>query len=85
MVLFQFFKVKDTLNQRISVLEKKLSCSKASFQGFRTSYTRVSINKKLQLLFKKKIEEKKKGNKKQTNKESNDSVKLLELQYSLIL
>lgn len=69
MVLFQFFKVKDTLNQRISVLEKKLSCSKASFQGFRTCYTRVSINKKLQLLFKKKIEEKKKETKnKQTKK-----------------
>ena len=69
MVLFQFFKVKDTLNQRTSVLEKKLSCSKASFQGFRTSYTRVSINKKLHLLFKKKIEEKKKETKnKQTNK-----------------
>lgn len=69
MVLFQFFKVKDTLNQRTSVLEKKLSCSKANFQGFRTSYTRVSINKKLQLLFKKKIEEKKKETKnKQTKK-----------------
>ena len=69
MVLFQFFKVKDTLNQRISVLEKKLSCSKASFQGFRTSYTRVSINKRLQLLFKKKIEEKKKRKQnKQTKK-----------------
>lgn len=69
MVLFQFFKVKDTLNQRTSVLEKKLSCSKASFQGFRTSYTRVSINKKLQLLFKKKIEEKKKETKNKQRKQ----------------